>query len=59
MFRDEMLEKALKEGSGWIDYYFSNPKSKLEAHKNAYFELARGSDGKNYIVGSGKYFDEK
>jgi hypothetical protein len=28
------------------------------AHKNTYFELAKGSDGKEYIVGSGKYFDD-
>ncbi|HEY5733238.1 MAG TPA: cache domain-containing protein [Gammaproteobacteria bacterium] len=57
-FRDEMLEKALKDGSGWVDYYFNNPKTKKEEHKISYFELAKGNDGKNYIVGSGKYFDE-
>lgn len=57
-FRDEILAKALKDGSGWVDYYFANPKTKQLAHKNTYFELAKGSDGKDYIVGSGKYFDE-
>ena len=57
-FRDEMLEVAQKNGKGWVDYYFSNPKTKKVAHKTAYFELANGSDGKNYIVGSGKYFNE-
>jgi polar amino acid transport system substrate-binding protein len=57
-FRDEILAKAVKDGSGWVDYYFANPKTKLLAHKNTYFELAKGSDGKDYIVGSGKYFDE-
>ena len=57
-FRDEMLAKALSDGSGWVDYYFLNPKTKQEAHKTAYFELANGSDGKGYIVGSGKYFEE-
>lgn len=57
-FRDEMLAKALKNGSGWVDYYFSNPKTKKIAHKTAYFELAKGNDGKEYIVGSGKYFDK-
>ena len=57
-FRDEMLAKAQKDGSGWVDYYFMNPKTKQLAHKTAYFELARGSDGKDYIIGSGKYFDE-
>lgn len=58
MFRDEMLAKALKDGEGWVDYYFENPKTKELAHKNTYFELAKGSDGKNYLVGSGKYFDD-
>jgi len=56
-FRDEMLEIALKDGKGWVDYYFANPKTKKVAHKKAYFELANGSDGKKYIIGSGKYFD--
>lgn len=58
MFRDEMLVKVKQDGSGWVDYYFLNPKTKTEAHKIAYVELARGSDGKEYIVGSGKYYDE-
>lgn len=57
-FRDEMLEKATRDGSGWVDYYFMNPKTKKEEHKVSYFELANGSDGNKYIVGSGKYFNE-
>ncbi|MDH5601024.1 MAG: cache domain-containing protein, partial [Gammaproteobacteria bacterium] len=32
-FRDEMLVKAKKDGSGWVDYYFLNPKSKKTEHK--------------------------
>ena len=58
MFRDEILDKALTDGSGWVDYYFANPKTEEVEHKNTYFELATGSDGKKYIIGSGKYFDE-
>lgn len=57
-FRDEMLEIAQKDGSGWVDYYFLNPKSKKTEHKTAYIELAVGNDGKGYIVGSGKYYDK-
>lgn len=57
-FRDEMLAIAQKDGSGWVDYYFVNPKTKEESHKNTYFELARGNDGQDYIVGCGKYFDD-
>lgn len=55
-FRDEMLAKAQKDGKGWVDYYFMNPKSKKTEHKTAYFELAKGNDGKSYIIGSGKYY---
>jgi len=58
LFRDEMLELALKDGSGWIDYHFTNPKTNELAHKISYFELVKGSDGKDYIVGSGKYFED-
>lgn len=58
MFRDEMREISLKQGSGWVDYYYLNPKSKKETHKKSYFELVKGSDGKSYIVGSGKYFEK-
>lgn len=57
-FRDEMLVKARKDGNGWVDYFFLNPKSKKTEHKTAYIELAKGSDGKEYIVGSGKYFNK-
>ena len=58
MFREEMLEKALKDGSGWVKYHYFNPKSNQAALKISYFELANGSDGKKYIVGSGRYLDE-
>lgn len=54
-FRDEMLVLVKNDGSGWVDYYFLNPKSKQTEHKKAYVQLAKGSDGKEYIVGSGKY----
>jgi polar amino acid transport system substrate-binding protein len=58
LFREEMLEKALKDGSGWVDYHYLNPKTKQAARKISYFELANGSDGIKYIVGSGKYPEE-
>ena len=56
MYRDEMLSVSQKTGKGWVDYYFENPKTKKVEHKNTYFELAKGSDGKSYIVGSGMYY---
>ena len=58
LFRDDMLKIALEKGHGWVDYYFRNPKTKQVAHKEGYIELANGSNGKKYIVGSGKYFEQ-
>ena len=58
MYRDEMLAVSRKDGKGWVDYYFENPKTKKIEHKTTYFELAKGSDGKEYIVGSGKYYEK-
>jgi len=58
LFREEILAIAQKDGGGWIDYYFADPKTKELTHKISYFELARGSDGKDYIIGSGKYFGD-
>lgn len=58
MFRDEFLAVARKDGSGWVDYYFLNPTTQKEEHKTSFIKLVKGSDGKEYIVGSGKYYDE-
>ena len=58
MFRDEMVATALQDGSGWIDYHFVDPKTNELAHKVSYFELVTGSDGKQYVIGSGKYFED-
>ncbi len=54
MFREEMLKKARKDGSGWIKYHYFNPKTQKAILKISYFELAHGNDGKKYIVGSGR-----
>ena len=58
LYRDEILAKALKDGSGWVDYYFENPKTKKVAHKNTFLKLVKGNNGKDYIVCSGKYYDD-
>ena len=39
LFRDEFLAIAQKDGSGWVDYYFENPKTKKLAHKNTFVKL--------------------
>ena len=52
------VEIAKRTGNGWVDYYFLNPRTRETEHKTAYIELTQGSDGKQYIVGSGKYADK-
>jgi signal transduction histidine kinase len=58
LFRDEFLAVAQKDGSGWVDYYFENPKTKKLAHKNSFVKLVKGSNGVDYIIGCGKYYDD-
>lgn len=58
LYRDEFLAVAQKDGSGWVDYYFENPKTKKIEHKNTFVKLAKGNDGRDYLVCSGKYFAE-
>ena len=58
MFRNEFQAVTRRDGSGWVDYYFLNPKTKKEEHKTSFVKLVKGSDGNEYIVGSGKYYDD-
>ena len=37
-FRREMIEGAKKNGSGWVDYVFVNPKTKELENKESYYE---------------------
>lgn len=54
-FRDEIVAGALKNGTGWEDYIYSSPAESGLYHKTAYYKLAKGNDGKDYILCSGKY----
>lgn len=54
-FRDEIVAGALENGTGWEDYVFSNPSESGLFYKTSYYRLTRGSDGKSYIVVSGRY----
>lgn len=58
LYRDEFLAVAQKDGSGWVDYYFENPKTKKIEHKNTFVKLTKGNDGRDYLVCSGRYYDE-
>lgn len=54
-FRDEILEGALKNGTGWVDYIYMHPVQTNLYYKTAYYRLTQGSDGNSYIVCSGNY----
>lgn len=54
-FRDQITEKALAEGSGWVDYIWMVPEQNGIYYKSAYCRLVEGSDGEQYIVVSGMY----
>jgi polar amino acid transport system substrate-binding protein len=55
LFRDNIVDGAIKNGSGWEDYVFTMPGQIGLFYKSAYYKLAAGSDGKQYIVCSGLY----
>lgn len=54
-FRDELVKGAIKDGSGWVTYAYSNPGSLGLFEKSSYYQRVTGSDGKEYVVGSGRY----
>lgn len=54
-FHDEILEGALKNKTGWVDYVYMHPVQPNLYHKTAYYRLTEGSDGLQYIVCSGNY----
>ncbi len=54
-FADETVAAALKNGTGWVDYIWTNPAKSGLYYKTAYYKLAKGSDGRQYIVCAGKY----
>ena len=58
-FRDEIVEKAQKEQTGWVDYLYQKPGESGIYEKTTYFEFTKGSDGASYVVCSGKYRDKK
>jgi polar amino acid transport system substrate-binding protein len=55
LFRDAIVDNALKNGSGWEDYVFTLPGKIGLFYKTAYYKLVTGSDGKQYIVCAGRY----
>jgi polar amino acid transport system substrate-binding protein len=53
-FRDELIAKAKKEGSGWVSYIYSSPSMNGIYKKEAFGMIITGSDGNQYVVGGGR-----
>lgn len=56
-FRNEIRETATTKGSGWVDYVYVNVNESRLSQKTTYCQLARGSDGQDYIVCAGTFRD--
>jgi polar amino acid transport system substrate-binding protein len=54
-FRDHLVEGALTNGTGWVDYIYSSPAETGLFWKTTRYQLATGSDGNQYIVCAGMY----
>jgi hypothetical protein len=54
---ETMVQKAMKEGSGWTDYPYMNPGSGQISMQHTYAKLFRHA-GKNYIVCCGVWHEE-
>jgi polar amino acid transport system substrate-binding protein len=55
LFRDNIVDGALANGSGWEDYVFTMPGKIGLFYKSVYYRLVAGSDGQQYIVCAGWY----
>jgi polar amino acid transport system substrate-binding protein len=54
-FRDQIIQGALSNGTGWVDYVYSNIAQTNLYYKTTYYQLVRGSDGVQYVVCSGNF----
>ncbi len=54
-FRDEIVAGALENGTGWVEYVYTNPTHANLYYKTTYYRLTNGSDGNSYIVCSGNF----
>ncbi len=54
-FRDDIVNGALANGTGWVDYSYKKPEDTGIHQKTTYYQMVTGSDGHQYVVASGKY----
>ncbi len=55
LFRDLIVEGALANGTGWVDYVYSNIGQTNLYYKTTYYRLVVGSDGNQYVVCAGNF----
>jgi polar amino acid transport system substrate-binding protein len=55
LFRDQIIEGALVNGTGWEDYVYSNIGQTNLYYKTTYYRLVVGSDGNLYVVCAGNF----
>jgi len=57
LFRDEIRSGALNsaQGTGWVDYIYTKPDKSGLYQKTTYYKEITASNGKQYIVCSGRY----
>jgi signal transduction histidine kinase len=54
-FHEEIVQGALKNGTGWVVHIDMHPVSTNLYYKTTYYRLTQGSDGLQYIVCSSNY----
>lgn len=55
LFRDRIVEGALANGTGWMDYVYSNIGQTNLYYKTTYYRLVVGSDRNQYVVCAGNF----
>jgi polar amino acid transport system substrate-binding protein len=56
-FRDQIVTGALANGTGWVDYIYSNPVESGLFYKTTHYQLASGSDNNSYVVCAGMFWN--
>ena len=54
-FRDEIVQGALSNGSGWVDYIYTKADQSGLYYKSTYYLLVEGSDSEQYVVCAGRF----
>jgi polar amino acid transport system substrate-binding protein len=54
-FHDQIVEGSLSSGTGWVEHLYTHPVEPGIFYKKDYYQLVKGNDGSNYVVGAGMY----